>query len=177
MWRKWIKKKVAILQILQPRQGNLEEGKGKEFPCCTCWRLKHNLGTPAGTTQGVRWGALKCSRCSATPPLSLTHQHSHIHPSKTSISTSTRSLNPQPPASASPPGAAAAPKLWDNPEQRHPGPLPAGPERLRGSGSRSFPEGFGGVCRVRAGWEPQREPRAPLLAGRSLLVRLQLIKI
>lgn len=57
MWKKWIKKKVAILQILQPRQGNLEEGKGKEFPCCTCWRLKHNLETPAGTTQGVPLGS------------------------------------------------------------------------------------------------------------------------
>lgn len=113
------------MQILQSRQGNLEEGKGKEFPCCTCWRLKHSLETPAGTTQGVRRGALKCPRCSATPPLSLTLRHSHIHPSKTSTSTSTRSLNAQPPAAAG---------LWDSPGQRHsdnPGPLAAGSERHR----------------------------------------------
>lgn len=111
------------MQILQSRQRNLEEGKGKEFPCCTCWRLKHSLETPAGITHGVRRGALKCPRCS------VTHPHSHIHPSKTSTSTSTRSLNPQPPGS--PPGAAAAPRLRDKPEPRHPG------QRHRGSGSRS----------------------------------------
>lgn len=146
------------MQILQSRQGNLEEGKGKEFPCCTCWRLKHSLETPAGITQGVRRGALKCPRCSATPPLSLTLQHSHIHPSKTSTSTSTRSLNAQPPGS--PAGAAAAPGLWDSPGQRQSRAASSGVGAAPGFGSRSSPAGFGGVCQVRPGWEPRREPRS-----------------
>lgn len=77
-------KKIAILQ--SARQGNLGEGKGKEFPCCTCWRLKHGLEIPAGTMQSVRRGTLKCPRCCATPPLSLTDHSSlknlniHIDP-------------------------------------------------------------------------------------------------
>lgn len=161
------------MQILQSRQGNLEEGKGT-----SCWR-RYLLETKAQSGD-FSWHHARRSQGSSEVHPVLRYPSTLPNPptlSHSSLKNVNIPLDPEPQSTAPclPSGRCCSPKALG---------------QGRAATSRAAPSGVGAAPGLRRPQLPSgSRPRPPgptgvgapagtaLLAGRSLLMRLQLIKI